>query len=273
MRNNNARKKKVWRKKFKVIAAKDRELTVNNIPKTKPTFDKKSLIEVKFGEKDVHFMQKAKDWKNEKHPQPKRLQHSWKRWIVMYDEETHRFCKKYVRHRSDYIPYNKLKDESFYDSSGLARYPFSNKMPQHTYWERLIQHKLDKWKKKNPKPEEDLFEKAEDWEQKRFVAEQRFRDFVVSCYNKLPIMGNIVDRKNGKLKAIKIGEIKDIDGKGHNVNHPNLSPNDKLYKHAEAVAMNAMKMDKRILDVDLLNHKHDQKRPLNITRQSVKKAA
>lgn len=170
----------------------------------------------------------------------------------------------------------KIKKRKRNDFKQFKNYLYNlPKMNRVEYMEALVKHKTKKWERKNPQPLEMFAEDVECWKQKRQTVIERIRDFVVSVYDKLPVMGNIVDRANKKMKAIKIGEVKDIDGKGHNVNHPNLSPNDKLYKHAKAVAMNAMKMDKRILDADLLNHKHDQKRPLNIYRQptDIKKAA
>ena len=258
MRNNNARKKKVWRKKFAAIAAKDRELTVNNIPKTKPTFDKKSLVEVKFGEKDVHFMQKAEDWKNEKHPQPKRLQHSWKRKVVMYDEETKKFVKKLVHHRSDYIPYNKLKNEPFYDSNGLTRYPFPNKMPQHTYWERLTQHKLDKWKKKNPPPqtkEGELFENTEEipYSVKLQQAEEKIREKVISIYHKLPLTARFKKAEN-KFDEVLVAELKDENGDGHHVN--DLKPEkSKLLQKAQKITNKIHAKHSNLVCTNLRDHK------------------
>lgn len=193
-------------------------------------------------------------WKHEKHPQPKSLHKKQKEKVVS--------CKTSLS-RTRLLPARK---------SEFPNYTLP-KMNHVQYMEKLVEHKLAKWERKNPKPVQDLFEKVEDWEQQRSIAEERFRDFVVSTYDKLTIIGNIIDKKNHKIKAIKIGEIRDIDGKGRNVSYPNLSSNDKLYKDACIIAEKAMKTDKRILDADLLNHKHDQKRPLIINKQSIKKAA
>lgn len=166
----------------------------------------------------------------------------------------------------------------------FPNYPYTIKpMCKEAYMEKLVAHKLEKWDKKNPKPNQDLFDKVEDWEQRRFNAEQRFRDFVVSCYNKLDIMGNRVNSKDKKMDATKIAEIKDVDGKGHDVSFPKLSSEDKLYKNAEKAAEVAMKKDSTILDADLLNHKRTQKRPLigaknakqqtSASKKAMKKAA
>jgi len=165
---------------------------------------------------------------------------------------------------------NKPTRKSEHESTGhndftkfFPNYPYTIKpMCKEAYMEKLVAHKLEKWDKKNPKPNQDLFDKVEDWEQRRFNAEQRFRDFVVSCYNKLDIMGNRVNSKDKKMDAIKIAEVNDVNGKGHDVSFPKLSSEDKLYKNAEKAAEVAMKKDSTILDADLLNHKRTQKRPL-----------
>jgi hypothetical protein len=108
---------------------------------------------------------------------------------------------------------------------------------------------------------------------------ERFRDFVVSIYDPLIIMGNRVNVKKQKMDANKIAEVKDVDGKGHDVSFPSLSTEDKLYKNAESAAKNAMKKDASIIDADLMNHKRNQKRPLlgakrtTLADKKLKKAA
>lgn len=56
------------------------------------------------------------------------------------------------------------------------------------YMESLVQHKLNKWIRNNPKPDDkqNLFYKEflEDWEKERDKALEHFRDFVVSIYDK-----------------------------------------------------------------------------------------
>lgn len=207
-------------------------------------------------------------WKPQTHKQPKRLMRYKKRKHTSNNNWTTNGVGGAMR------AYDTKRHARNDFKTLFKNYPYTlPKMNHVEYMEKYVEHKTKKWEHKNPKPMDMFVEDVEKWKQQRETAIERIRDFVVSVYDKLPVMGNIVDRVNKKMKAIKIGEVKDVDGKGHNVNHPNLSPNDKLYKHAEAVAMSAMKMDKRILDADLLNHKHDQKRPLNVHRQPMKKAA
>ena len=150
------------------------------------------------------------------------------------------------------------------------------KMNKCEYMEALAQHKLAKWIRNNPRPikddktNPDLFEKQyiPEWEAKRDLALERFRNFVVSIYDKLHVVGNKVDRKEGKMVENVVAEIKDVDGKGHDVNYPNLREDDKLYKNATKAAITAMDKDPTIVDCDLKNHKGNQKRPLIHAKRS-----
>ena len=138
------------------------------------------------------------------------------------------------------------------------------------YFEALVQHKIKKWEKKNPRPivedskQKDLFEEQyiPQWEDAREKALERIRDFVVSVYDKLDVVGNKVDYKNGKIIGNVVAQVKDIDQKGHDVLYPNLKQSDPLYKEALNAAKKAMKKDSKIIDCDLQNHKKNQKRPL-----------
>lgn len=152
------------------------------------------------------------------------------------------------------------------------------KMSRCAFMEALVQHKLAKWLRKpgNQRPikencqEPDLFEAQyiPEWEAKRNLAEERFRDFVVSVYDKLHVVGNRVNRKEGKMVGTTVAEVKDTDGKGHDVTYPNLQESDKLYKDATKAAVVAMDKDPTIVDCDLKNHKGDQKRPLIHAKRS-----
>lgn len=269
---HNCVRAKVRRRKVAALAAYSRQFTVNNSTVTKTDLNKKNLVtlwkEINLTKYDTpvygntyeidkdghyHLIDLICSWEHKRNKQPKRMTKckmrkysNWKSYAPQSEE-----IKKVKREkRNDFLKY-------------FTNYPYTIKpMCKEAYMEKLTQHKLEKWDKKNPKPNQDLFDKVEDWEQRRFNAEQRFRDFVVSCYNKLDIMGNRVNSKDKKMDATKIAEIKDVDGKGHDVSFPKLSSEDKLYKNAEKAAEVAMKKDSTILDADLLNHKRTQKRPL-----------
>jgi hypothetical protein len=197
-------------------------------------------------------------WKQEKHPQPKRLLK----------------CKKKMKRKGTaVIPARN-------DFLEFKNFPYTlPKMNKVQYMEKLVEHKLAKWERKNVCPEAMFTEDVEKWKQERENAVQRFRDFVVSIYDNLIVMGNRVNTSESKMKASKIAEVKDVDGKGHDVSFPNLSTEDKLYKNAESAAKKAMKKDASIIDADLMNHKRSQKRPLvgakrvTLADKKLKKAA
>lgn len=156
------------------------------------------------------------------------------------------------------------------------------RMTREERWEALAQAKLAKWEKKNPCPikdnvnEPDLFEAQylPQWQAERDAALERFRDFVVSVYDKLHIVGNRVAKEpHGHMEGSTVAEVKDVDGKGHDVNYPNLKPTDKLYKNATKAATIAMDKDSTIVDCSLKNHKKTQTRPLIDAKRSYKQAA
>ena len=122
------------------------------------------------------------------------------------------------------------------------------KMTKQEYWEKLVQHKLARWERKNPKPVQDLFEKVEDWEQQRSIAEERFRDFVVSTYDKLLVTAALLPLPT---KDIVLAKIKDCGG-GMN--------GDENAKIAREIAKKAMKKNSKILHCQLLDHKRKEYR-------------
>lgn len=86
------------------------------------------------------------------------------------------------------------------------------------YMESLAQHKLNKWIRNNPKPDDkqNLFYKEflEDWEKERDKALEHFRDVVVSIYDKtvLPF-----DRKKSLIVPM-------IDMGNRTYTYPNMDP-------------------------------------------------
>lgn len=198
-----------------------------------------------------------------KHKQPKRL--------IKYKKRRYSNWKSYSNQHGP----NELKREKRNDfTKCFKNYPYTlPKMNEVEYMEKLTEHKLAKWERKNPCPMDMFTEDVEKWKQLRENMKMHFRDVVVSIYDKLKIVGNYVDVEKKKVKKKVVATIKDIDGKGHNVDHPALSTNHKLYKSAVSAATKAMKRDHSIVDCDLKNHKGDQTRPLLITRSDIRKAA
>lgn len=199
-------------------------------------------------------------WEHKKYPQPKRLHKKQKEKTVS--------CKTSLTH-TRLLPARKSEFPDY-------TIPKMNKVQ---YMEKLVEHKLAKWERKNVCPEAMFTEDVAKWKQERETMKERFRDFVVSIYDNLIVMGNRVNTNESKMKASKIAEVKDVDGKGHDVSYPNLGTEDKLYKNAESAAKKAMKKDASIIDADLMNHKRSQKRPLvgakrvTLADKKLKKAA
>ena len=244
IKNRRIRAKKVRQIKVATLAAYSRQFTVNN--NTIPRVDPSNLVEIEKPWGKVLAEKGVVDYKVTHHKQPKQLQKKYNK--KYYLKGTHTIRKIVIR-PSDYTAFKNF----------LYTLPKMNKVQ---YMEKLVEHKLSKWERKNVCPEAVFTEDVERWKQEREAAKERFRDFVVSIYDPLWIMGNRVDTKNAKMKASKIAEVKDTDGKGHDVYHPNLNTEDKLYKDANKKAQEAMNKDASILDADLMNHKRNQKRPL-----------
>jgi len=205
-------------------------------------------------------------WEHKKYPQPKRLHKKYKKKYYFKGVHSQKMYRKVVTQPSTYAEFK--------------NFPYTlPKMNRVQYMEKLVEHKLAKWERKNVCPAEMFTEDVEKWKQLRETAKERFRDFVVSIYDNLIVMGNRINTKESKMKASKIAEVKDVDGKGHDVSFPNLSTEDKLYKNAESAAKKAMKKDASIIDADLMNHKRSQKRPLvgakraTLADKKLKKAA
>lgn len=133
------------------------------------------------------------------------------------------------------------------------------KMTQQAYWEKLVQHKLARWEKKNPQPcpNDDLFkvEYQVAWYEARDKALERFRDFVVSVYDPLTLTGRFVVGKGDSTtyQEKKVAEIKDINGEGHVVN--SLSNDSKLMKKVQEVTDHMRNKYPNLISCHLMDHK------------------
>lgn len=236
------REVKLRRRKAAIIASRNVHDGVNNLPINKPTFDIKVLKKVVFGEKDTHYVQEAKAWKQTKTKQIPKLRRQYKKWqwVSTFTKEKGWTTEyKLVQYKSEYF---------HQDSKPLTK---------EAYMEKLVEHKLKKWDKKNPKPQQDLFEKVEEWEQSRFIATERIRDFVVSVYDKLHLIGRF-KTSNGEYKEEEVAVIKDIDGEGHNVN--NLSKDSKLLKKAQQITNTIHAKRGDLVSTNLKDHKQKKGR-------------
>lgn len=134
------------------------------------------------------------------------------------------------------------------------------KMNKVQYCEKLVEHKLAKWERKNPKPADMFTEEVEKWKQLRETAKERFRDFVVSVYDPLVLIGRFVVSKDNSTtyQEKKVAEIKDINGEGHKVNE--LPKNSKLMKKAQKVTNHVKDKHPNLVACNLKDHKRQKGR-------------
>ena len=176
-------------------------------------------------------------WKHEKHPQSKNLRKKKSFWYTTKDGVKH-----YVSHKSEYPDYT------------------PHKMNKTEYCEKLVEHKLKKWERKNPAPADMFTEDVEKWKQLRETMKERFRDFVVSIYDPLPLTGRFVIAKEGSATYTeeKVAEIKDVNGEGHHVNE--LPKDSKLIKKAQKITNETKANRKNLVATNLKDHKRQKGR-------------
>jgi len=176
-------------------------------------------------------------WPNEKHPQPKNLRKKVSHWYTTKDGVKH-----YVSHKSEYPDYT------------------PHKMNKIEYCEKLVEHKLKKWEHKNPAPADMFTEDVEKWKQLRETMKERFRDFVVSIYDPLPLTGRFVIAEEGSAKYTeeKVAEIKDINGDGHRVNE--VTKDSKLIQKAQKITNETKAKRSNLVATNLKDHKRQKGR-------------
>lgn len=247
---------KVRRRKVANLAAYSRQFSVNNMPKKKPTFEKKNLSTVTFkapnttkkkGGKDVHFVQKAVEWEHKKHPQFKSMMKKHTEWI--YDKETHITRKVQV---ASTFPTKKFNDyqKSLWKNLGIAA-----KMKAYE------DEKMKKWERKHPRPceDDDLFkdEMIPAWNHEREQALERIRDLVVSMFDKLPLTGRYKET-DAKFVEKPVAELKDVNGDGHRVNE--LDSKSKLLDKAQKVTNKEKAKNAKLVATNLKDHKRTKGR-------------
>lgn len=276
-------RKKVWRKKFAAIAARDRQFTVKN--NTVPKSDKEYFM-IPWSSKNTdttgnywfvsgvpgamfikndkpdpktgnHYTPVDHSWKPKKSPQPKRLHKKFKK---KYYYKGTRILRKIIVHPSDYTTYTKallIGDKVYTEGVFKPHFP---KMNHVEYMEKLTQHKLAKWERKNPKPLDMFTEEVEKWKQQRATAEERLRDFVVSIYDKLPLIGRFEQKKDGMAtyQEKKVADLKDENGDGHRVNE--ISIDSKLVKKAQQVTNKVHAKHANLICTNLKDHKRQKGR-------------
>ena len=249
MVRHNARKKKIWRKKFANVAAISRLKSVKNTTK--------GISEVvnhkRYGEEI---------------PKDKLITNPYTGHQFVMTNPHPIYGEKYgiVVTGHDWIPVEEYSSKSGLlwehkkhpQPKALVKHVDPKKMNSVQYMEKLVQHKLFKWERKHPKPDDELFNDVEQWKQERETALERFRDFVVSIYDKLPLTGRY---KNGdhKFKEELVAELKDKDGEGHKVNE--LKPGEsKLLDKAQKITNKAHAKNVNLVSTNLRDHKRQRGR-------------
>ncbi len=225
IKNRRIRAKKVRQRKVATLAAYSRQFTVNNI--TIPRVDPSNLVEIEMPWGKVLAEKGVVDYKVKYHKQPKQLRKKYKK--KYYFKGTHTI-RKIVMHPSDYTEFK--------------NFPYTlPKMNKVQYMEKLVEHKLSKWERKNVCPEAVFTEDVERWKQEREAMKERFRDFVVSIYDKLEVTATIIKPGGPPYKDIVIGTVKDTGNTA------------KTVEMAKDIVKRAKVTHKNILHAQLLNHK------------------
>jgi len=173
-------------------------------------------------------------WEHKKYPQPKRLH------------------KKFKKKNDEVIPS---------DYAQFPNYPYTlPKLNKVEYMEKLVEYKTAKWEHKNPQPADMFVEDVEKWKQECETAKERFRDFVVSIYDPLPLTGRFVIAKENSAtyQEEKVAELKDINGEGHKVN--DLPKDSKLIKKAQKVTDEIKAKRPNLIATNLKDHKRQKGR-------------
>lgn len=130
------------------------------------------------------------------------------------------------------------------------------------YMEAYAQHKLKRWLKKNPCPikldgiQQNLFEKEflKPWEEARDKETERCRNFVISVYDKLSLIGRY-KKSSDKYEEIKIAELKDSNLDIFNHSSINDIPkNATLMKTAQRITNVEKKKNSMLVSTNLLDH-------------------
>lgn len=189
-------------------------------------------------------------WEHKKYPQPKNLQKKYKK-------------KYYYKGTRDIMSILIRKSDYSYVVDGVKITPFKGfpytlpKMNKVQYMEKLVEHKLAKWERKNVCPEAMFTEDVAKWKQERETMKERFRDFVVSIYDKLHLTGRFVVAKD-KYTEEPVAEIKDVDGEGHHIN--DLPKTSKLIKKAQKITNETKAKRQNLVATNLKDHKKQKGR-------------
>lgn len=250
MVRHNARKKKVWRKKNAFIASITRIKTVKNIGKTISPVVQHKRIGGEIPKDNIITNPFTGNQFVGVNPHP------------IPGEKYGIIVTGY-----DWIPINEYKAQN-----GLLwehkKYPQNTylytkhedpkKMNRVQYMEKLVEHKMRKWVRKNPCPADMFEEDVEKWKAEYTSNEERTRDFVVSMYDKLPLTGRF-KQSDHKFEEKLVAELKDSNGDGHKVN--DLKPGQsKLLDKAQKITNQVHAKHANLVSTNLRDHKRQRGR-------------
>lgn len=193
--------------------------------------------------------------------------------LIKYKKRKYSNVKSYAPSPKD-DKYKEVKREKRNDFvKHFPNYPYNlPKLNRIQYMEKLVEHKLAKWERKNPKPMDMFTEDIEKWNQLRENMKMHFRDVVVSIYDKLPLIGRFkMGETNATFMEKKIAEIKDINGEGHNIN--NLDKSSKLMKTAQDITDKIHAKHANLMCTNLKDHKRQKGRIICPTNLMVMRKA
>ena len=283
MKNCRERVKQVRRKKVAALAAYSRTHTVKNctIPKT----DNK-IIEVECPWNKNHKIQtteekaiwNANNWYKKQRDAVKEIirvntysktntagkfKYKGKRkpWYMLDSRKTYHYETR-KKNFGDHTDFFRIPSEA------AEIYNRTIFRPKGRAWfmEEMVKHKTAKWEKKNPCPVKkdnnppDIFEQeyVAPWKEKRDLAIERIRDFVVSIYDKLPLTGRFQKSDNEYIEE-QVAELKDIHAEGNRINQldPEKSP---LIKQAQKVTNKVKAKRTNLVCTNLKDHKRQKGR-------------
>ena len=136
------------------------------------------------------------------------------------------------------------------------------------YMEAYAQHKLKRWLKKNPCPvkfdgiQQDMFEKEflVPWQESKDKELTRCRDFVISVYDKLSLVGRYKQSED-KYEHKEVAKLKDKEqdiSKHGGIN--NVPTNARLLKVAKKITDKEKEDNKTLVATNLLDHNRKQGR-------------
>ncbi len=246
------------------LAAMSRKFTVSNNTIPKSDLNNKNIItmhhEIHTVNYDVPVYGKMFEIDNDGHYHLIEIDHSWKEQHYKQPKRIIK-CKKhkYSRMIEGGKKYKREKRNDFITL--FPNYPYLlPKLNKVEYMEKLVEHKVKKWERKHPQPADMFVEDVEKWKQERETAKERFRDFVVSIYDPLPLTGRFVIAKENSAtyQEEKVAELKDINGEGHKVN--DLPKDSKLIKKAQKVTNETKAKRPNLVATNLKDHKRQKGR-------------